>query len=495
MRKNLVITTIGKDSLHRQYCGENRNYDIMLIAYEREAFDKFQGDGDLLVYKKGRKFELIHHYLKDKELKYDYYLFLDDDILTTTDDLNTFFDYCEAYKTKISHPVVIGYNHHELLKPDKNYIIKYTDWTELQAVCFSRAKLNELLDTFTENKSGYGFPELWWKRSTTPWGEDLTLFAIVHAITIIHTRPYGTTYEYAKALEDYNELIKKHELTPTNFKVLARIYNGLYSVVIIFHENDQKHIEKCLNTIPPEAELILVRTVPVTVQEAYDSGRLWYKKSELVNIQKGQRHTFAEFHYLDEEGTGVIPDFAAARNAAKSLATREWILSIDADERFIPEQAELINDAIATAGDEIGGFITGNVSNIASIKTEEGIYRSISRQVRLFRRVIDWYGKAHESVEFSIKDAGYKIKEIAFCLFHTGYDITPEAMIEKLNRNIDRMLKSDVSIYKDLIKREIKTLTKLEENNNVTKSTIQRKEQVRNNQHKRRRIRHTPVYL
>ena len=498
LRKYLVISTIGQDSLHQFYCSDNREFDVMLVAYDRDAYDKFQGDGDLLVYKQGRKFELIHHYLKDKELNYDYYLFLDDDILTTAEDLNKFFAICRQYQTKISHPAVIGYNHHQLLKPDNNYLLTFTDWVELQAVCFRRDKLAELLDTFTENKSGYGLPELWWKRSITPWGEDLRLFAIINEVVVNHTRPYGQTYELSEAVKEIKELYKKHNIESTKKAVLARVYKGRYSVVIIFSQEDQKHIQKCLDTVPPEAEIILVKTVPVSVDESYHSGRLWYKDWELTNVTKGVKHTFAEFHYLDVEDSGIIPDFSAARNAAKSLATREWILSLDADERLITDQHELINEAIEHAPGDIGGFISGNVSNIANVKDEKGMFRNISRQVRLFRNLngLDWTGRGHETVEFSIEELGLKIQEIPLCLFHTGYNTDYKTMEAKLNRNLDRMLKDGNPMrYKELIKREVKALTKFEEKNNGSKSTIPGGELLRGVQSGQRRIHNTPVYL
>lgn len=502
MRDYLIISTIGKNSLHSHYCTEDREYDVMLIAYDRDAYDKFHGDGDILVYKQGNKFELIYHYLKDKKLKYKYYLLLDDDILITTEEANKFFRICEANQTKISHPAVIGYNHHELLKPHKDYVIRFTDWTELQAVCFSNQKLSELLWTFNESKWGWGFPELWWKESITPWGEDLKLFSIIDEVIVNHTRPYGASYSNSEAIKEWHSLVKKFDLPKHPQETLAKIYKGRYSVVIIFNEADQKHITECIDSIAPEAEIIVVKTVPHTIDECFESGYLWSIDSDLKNITRGLKHTYAEYHFRDDIGDGIINDFSDARNKAKSLATREWILSIDADERIVSAQHQLINETIETVTDDIGGFITGNVSNIPTVKDGNKMYRGITRQVRLFRNVqgIDWEGNAHETVELTLQSAGYKVKEIELTLFHIGYEVSQQSLFKKMQRNMQRMLKSPDRVkaqeaYIEVMARDFSIYQKLKETNNGTGSTVSGVELLHDTSDIRRRIRRSHIHL
>ncbi len=503
LKDYLVVSTIGVNSLHQSYCKEGRNFDVMLIAYESEAFEKFKNDADLVVYKKGQKFELIHHYLTQKELKYKYYLLLDDDMLMTTEEINTFFLINEANQLRISHPSVIGYNHHKIMSPHVDYTLRFTDWIELQAVCFSRSKLNEMIDTFVETKHGWGLPELWWHKSITPWGEDFKLFAIVDEIKAIHTRDYGNTYQTDVAEREGVALLKKYGLKSAKVETLAKIYKGRYSVVIIYNEADQKFIPECIDSIPTEAEIVLVKTVPFNVNECFESGYLW--NSKLTNVQKGSRHIMAEYHYRDDIGDGIINDFADARNKAKSLATKEWILSLDADERIIIAQHKLLNEVLETVGSNIGGFITGNVSNIEAAVDEKGqMYRHITTQVRLFRNLqgIDWQLNVHETVEFSLQKVGLKVKETPFCLFHEGYNTTPEGLYKKAQRNIKRLLLSPKEltrkpIYLELLSREMELKNKIETKgkNNGTESTVSGSKLHDNTSDSNKRIRSYSVHL
>jgi len=300
-------------------------------------------------------------------------------------------------------------------------------------------------------------------------------------------------------------MLKKYGLKEAKYETLAKIYKGRYSVVIIYNETDQKFILECIDSIPTEAEIVLVKTVLFDVNECFEIGYLWNVPSKLTNVQKGARHIMAEYHYRDDIGDGIINDFADARNKAKSLATKEWILSLDADERIIIAQHKLLNEVLETVEGNIGGFITGNVSNISAVKDEKKqMYRNIGRQIRLFRNLsgIDWELNVHEVVDFSLKRVGFKVEEIPFCLFHEGYNTTPEEIYKKSQRNIKRLLLSpkmlqDNPIYLEQLKKELTITSELETKgiNNGTVSTVSGFKRDDNTSDKHKRIRSYSVHL
>jgi hypothetical protein len=363
------------------------------------------------------------------------------------------------------------------MSPHTDYILRYLDWIELQAVCFSRHKLEELIDTFTENKSGYGLPNLWYELATTPWGEDFKLFAVIDEVTVIHTRPFGTTYDTKQAEQERKELLKKWNIKKITGNQISRIYKGRYSVVIMFDEAHQKYIPECLDLIAPEAETILMKTIPVTADVSYSSGQLWHTSDELTNIKRNGSKVYAEYFYRDGEF-----QFDTARNRAKSLATRDWILSLDADERLNPAQHTLINELIEQAEPTIGGYVSGNTSFIPNLYFEGKPLRTKSEQVRLFRNIdgINWDFPVHESVELGIQSLGLTVKPSALLILHIGYEITKEELLKKLQRNTDLALTRPDLLKKHKgwnreFKRDITIMKQLEENlNGNTKSTASR---------------------
>ncbi|MBI5624863.1 MAG: glycosyltransferase family 2 protein [Elusimicrobia bacterium] len=92
-------------------------------------------------------------------------------------------------------------------------------------------------------------------------------------------------------------------------------------------------------------------------------------------------------------------DFASHKNAALALATKEWALSIDADERVTPELREEALQALRAAGPGLGGFeipfavfFMGGRLRFGGLGGE--------RHLRLFRRRLGSFtgGALHEGV-------------------------------------------------------------------------------------------------
>lgn len=90
-------------------------------------------------------------------------------------------------------------------------------------------------------------------------------------------------------------------------------------------------------------------------------------------------------------------DFASQRNAALELATGDWVLAVDADERATPELAEEVRAAIASGARDgyrvpIRSVVLGRAFRFSGTQHD--------RPLRLFRRGHGrWVGAVHETVD------------------------------------------------------------------------------------------------
>jgi hypothetical protein len=204
---------------------------------------------------------------------------------------------------------------------------------------------------------------------------------------------------------------------------------SILSVVVMYCDDDAQYLENCLASTPRshDAEVIVMKTVPVPVSPAALRG-------EPVMLRQAGNVKFYEWEYVEGRF-----DFAAARNVAASVATGEWIFSLDCDERMMTEQHYHIIEGCRTASGDIGGVKVAMISFERS-HVRDGMSVTMSCPVRLFRRKpeIRYEGNIHESVIESIVRAGYRVEPGEIIVWHRGYqDLTPEAIVKKARRNIE----------------------------------------------------------
>lgn len=99
---------------------------------------------------------------------------------------------------------------------------------------------------------------------------------------------------------------------------------------VLIVKNEEEMLARCLDTVKDADEIVIC-----------DTG------SEDNTLEVAKRYTdniFTDFKWCD--------DFAAARNHAKSKATGEWVLSIDADEVLL-SPFEVVRDAVAHANNAV----------------------------------------------------------------------------------------------------------------------------------------------
>jgi len=124
-------------------------------------------------------------------------------------------------------------------------------------------------------------------------------------------------------------------------------------------------------------------------------------------------------------------DFAAARNVSLGVATGDWILWLDADERLRPEEHGRLRR-----------LIEGNTSEdafLVPIRSETPTGAQVTQGHRLFRnrRGIRFSGRIHEQVSPSFAPARARMGRAAdFTIDHLGYNFSADKLRGKYERNL-----------------------------------------------------------
>lgn len=174
--------------------------------------------------------------------------------------------------------------------------------------------------------------------------------------------------------------------------------------VIVITRNESARLQACLDSVAFASEWVVV-----------DSG----STDATVEIARafGARTTV----------TQDWPGFGAQKNRALDLATGDWVLSIDADERVTPELRASIEAAIANPAFE--AYEIGRKSSFCGqYMLHSGWYPD--RVVRLFRRGTARF--TDELVHERVQPSG-AVGRLAGDLLHESYaDL--ESLLEKVNR-------------------------------------------------------------
>jgi len=138
-----------------------------------------------------------------------------------------------------------------------------------------------------------------------------------------------------------------------------------------------------------------------------------------------------------------IDDFAAAKNASIEHATGDWILSLDADEYLLPDDAERLLHILEETGPEPERFKDCLAISFMLVNIDDsGRQMTKSSILRVFRNrpSIRFAGRIHEQLTVdkeNILHAG------DVTLMHTGYSETIRKKTGKAKRNLE-MLKTEL---------------------------------------------------
>jgi len=132
-----------------------------------------------------------------------------------------------------------------------------------------------------------------------------------------------------------------------------------------------------------------------------------------------------------------INDFAAARNCAIEHTTGDWVLSLDADEYFLPEDAQKISDLYKQIQSEPEKWSNCYAVSFMGINLDDnGRAMTKWRTIHMFRNIpsIRYKGRIHETLTI---DDNEIINRDDINLYHTGYSETTHKETGKSLRNIE----------------------------------------------------------
>jgi glycosyltransferase involved in cell wall biosynthesis len=152
---------------------------------------------------------------------------------------------------------------------------------------------------------------------------------------------------------------------------------------------------------PRLSVLIVARNEEQNLPGCLESVRFADERVVVVD-ESSQDATLAIARQLaDSVSIRAFDHFANQRNAALALATGDWVLSIDADERVTPELAAEIRARLADPASDFAGFRVPIRSEILGRPFRfSGTQQDLP--LRLFRRNRGrWTGQVHETVELA----------------------------------------------------------------------------------------------
>ena len=198
------------------------------------------------------------------------------------------------------------------------------------------------------------------------------------------------------------------------------------SFVVIAAEKDAHFMNDMLSTLPAKCEVI------VLWNRRGDDASVVHRKD--VTLENGTlvRYFLTEWQELD---------FSRLRNIAIGLASREWIMWMDADDRLLVHQHGFFSGKLLEYPPGVGGLMCGCVG-IQPMPHKgdnpQELKRYHAEHIRLFRNGYGFRfeGKCHEQIGWSIQEQAFMIVGCSLLVHHVGYETDADAMRTKLERNL-----------------------------------------------------------
>ncbi|HKB11710.1 MAG TPA: glycosyltransferase family 2 protein [Vicinamibacterales bacterium] len=149
--------------------------------------------------------------------------------------------------------------------------------------------------------------------------------------------------------------------------------------------------------MPAVSVTIITRNEAADLADALTSVA-WADEIVVVDSHSTDETAAIARRFTDRVVAREWPGYVAQKNYAASLATHDWILSLDADERVTPELAAEIKARLATSPSEVAFRIPRVTWHLGRWIRSTDWYPDF--QLRLYdRRAAEWTGKyVHEAV-------------------------------------------------------------------------------------------------
>lgn len=193
IKTNLIIVRAGDGSLHPTWSvpAERRSWDLVVSYFGEDPAVYRDGDA-LRIDGKGPKWVSLLQLLEAHPRfmdDYDYIWLPDDDLAIHPGDADRFFAICRRLDLELAQPSLSldSPATHPLMLHNSLSSVRFTNFVEAMAPCFSSRCLRRVLHTFDASQSGWGIDWLW-PRFIENRESGV---AIVDEVVIRHTRPLG----------------------------------------------------------------------------------------------------------------------------------------------------------------------------------------------------------------------------------------------------------------------------------------------------------------
>ena len=210
MKKYLVISTIGDESLHSEWIQNDPDFDLVLLYYgdKKEIAKEYTKQTPYVYMAKGEKYHLLKSFiLSEQEFisQYSYIWLPDNDVSISTEDINKMFLLAEQYKLLLAQPAMIGHVSHRITLPQPNTLLRFTNFVEVLAPLMSLDTLMLVKDTFDENYSGWGYDFLWPYLLEYPQDKIAIKFSTKYNKFFTHTKEISKLTETTEPWLKYSE--------------------------------------------------------------------------------------------------------------------------------------------------------------------------------------------------------------------------------------------------------------------------------------------------
>jgi hypothetical protein len=188
--RNLVILRCGNDSLHERWMGPDRDWDLAVSYFGPDDDKEFPGSRFTHRYKGGKWNGIFAFFRSHPEaLDYDFFWLPDDDIDSSSKQINIIFETVRTYNFELAQPSLTrgSFLSHLITLNNPSFTYRRVSFVELMVPVFSCAMLKKVLPLFEFTRSGFGMDFVWHRFTTNP----LERVAILDNVNVKHTRPVG----------------------------------------------------------------------------------------------------------------------------------------------------------------------------------------------------------------------------------------------------------------------------------------------------------------
>lgn len=188
----LVVVRAGDRSLHQGWTRSlaSRDWDLV-VSYFGDHPGRFRDAGCTRFDDKGPKWRGLHTLLTREDFwrGYDYVMLPDDDLAMQQETISRLFAGAASLGLELCQPALSwsSFHSHAITVCHPSFSLRFTDFVETMAACFSRRHLERCLPTFDESVSGWGLDWVWPRMAFT----GVPNVGIVDACVVTHTRRVG----------------------------------------------------------------------------------------------------------------------------------------------------------------------------------------------------------------------------------------------------------------------------------------------------------------